>query len=198
MAQPPGAVGSAQRPWAALKTAAGRWRQAVALEGAEDAARRRLLATDPEAPIEAQLETFLERLLEMSKVDPTRAEGRLSRARAVEVFLRLESVQARLAAMSTNERRTTLARVRARFGYSPQDIARLESTDWHKDARWDNGLAYMTERAAVIAATPAGTPRDAALEALRARYFDHEAETIAREEASGFFRFRRRRVYGRN
>ena len=191
---------------AMLAQAVDRWQEAAALEGAEEDARRSLLTSGSDASIDVQLDGFLSRLIEKADADPTRPEGRLYRARALEVFLRRDAVQARLAEQSADERRSTLAHLRKRFGYSPQDITRLEARDRYKDARWDNGLAYMKARADLVDGTfGERTPRsgdararDDALAALRTRFFDHEAETIAREEAAGFFRFRRRRVYGRN
>jgi len=55
----------------------------------------------------------------------------------------------------------------------------------------------MRERSR-LEATFAGEPLDAELAHLRETTFGPEAPTIEREEADGFFRYERPRVYGRN
>jgi len=73
----------------------------------------------------------------------------------------------------------------------------MEQIDERRDARWQNGLAYMDERARV-SATFEGNALDDELHALRERYLAGEAPTIEAEERGGFFRFARPRIYGRN
>ena len=171
--------------------------QAEALEAAEERARAALLSVEHHDALGLQAGAFVARLA-AAGADPSTDEGRLRRSRATEVFLRMDTTQERLAAMTDEDRRAALADIRAQFGYGPEAIARLAATDRYKDARWTNGLAYMQERAQLERRLPEGEAFEAALIALRQRFFDHEAQTIAREEASGFFRYQRRRVFGRN
>lgn len=171
---------------------------AIAHEHEEETRRRQLLDVDPTLPLEAQQSAFLDRLSAATGVDPRKPEAHLVRSQATEVFLRLEPVQARLAAMPAEERRAALADIRRRMGYSEEEIARKAADDAHRDARWENGHAYMKARAELLSRHAQGEALEAELRALREQHFGHEAPTIAREEDAGFFRFQRRRVYGRN
>ncbi|NPC76752.1 hypothetical protein HPC49_00590 [Pyxidicoccus fallax] len=153
---------------------------------------------DPTLPLEAQQSAFLDRLSAAGGVDPRAPDAHLVRSQATELFLRLEPVQARLAAMPVDERRAALAGIRRRMGYSEEMIARKAAEDVYRDARWENGHAYMKARAELFSRLEQGEALEAELRSLRERYFGHEAPTIAREEDAGFFRFQRRRVLGRN
>jgi len=114
-----------------------------------------------------------------------------------EVFLRMESVQRELAALSPAARSRELAHIRRELGYGEEEIARMEHVDERREARWQNGLAYMQERARIEASFE-GDALQGELRALREEYFADEAPTIEAEERDGFFRFQRPRVYGRN
>lgn len=114
-----------------------------------------------------------------------------------EAFLRMEGVQRELAAQSPAARAEELARIRRALGFDEAQIARLQELDERREARWQNGLAYMEERERVTA-TFEGDALAEELAHLRARHFEEEAPTIEREEQGGFFRFERPRVYGRN
>jgi hypothetical protein len=114
-----------------------------------------------------------------------------------EAFLRMEGVQRELAAQSPAARAEELARIRRELGFDEEQIARMHQIDERREARWQNGLAYMEERARV-AATFDGDALDEELAHLRERHFEEEAPTIEREEQQGFFRFERPRVFGRN
>jgi hypothetical protein len=114
-----------------------------------------------------------------------------------EAFLRSDAVQRDLAAMSPAERARELAHVRRTLGFAEDEIARMEEIDAWRESRWRNGLAYMAERARVTS-TFEGDALVEELHALRSEYFGHEAPTIEAEERSGFYRFERPRVYGRN
>ncbi|MFP2933166.1 hypothetical protein ACLESO_50075 [Pyxidicoccus sp. 3LG] len=178
---------------------AARWMQAaLAHEHEEETRRRELLDVDPALSLEAQQGAFLDRLSAVAGVDPRAPEAHLVRSQATELFLRLEPVQARLAAMPVEERRAALAGIRRRMGFSEEMIARRAADDVYRDARWENGHAYMKARAELLLRREEGEAREAELRSLREQYFGHEAPTIAREEDAGFFRYRRRRVYGRN
>ena len=73
----------------------------------------------------------------------------------------------------------------------------MAGVDERHEARWQNGRAYMQERAR-LAATFEGDALAAELHALREEYFGAEAPTIEAEERGDFFRFERPRIYGRN
>jgi hypothetical protein len=89
------------------------------------------------------------------------------------------------------------APARRELGFGDEEIEQLAELDAVKESRWQNGLAYMEERRR-IAATFEGETLERELALLRERYFEIAAKTIEREEASGFFRFERPRIYGRN
>ena len=114
-----------------------------------------------------------------------------------EAFLRMEGVQRELAAQSPAARQEELARIRRELGFDEEQTARMQELDDWREARWQNGLLYMQERAR-IAATFEGSALEQELAHLRTRHFANEAPTIEREEQGGFFRFERPRVYGRN
>ncbi|MFP2960799.1 hypothetical protein ACLEPN_24030 [Myxococcus sp. 1LA] len=175
------------------------WMQAASAHEREEEARRRaLLDVDPTRSLEEQQREFLERLSAVAGVDPRAREAHLVRSQATEVFLRLEPVQTRLAAMPVEERRAVLADIRRRMGFSEEAIAQRAADDAHRDARWENGHSYMKARAELFSRMEQGEALEAALRSLREQHFGHEALTIAREEGAGFFRYQRRRVYGRN
>ncbi|MEM7676864.1 MAG: hypothetical protein AAF449_12745 [Myxococcota bacterium] len=168
------------------------------LEKEEEETRRWLMTVDPGMPLGTQADTFVSRLIEISDADPTQPEGRLYRARATEVFLRIPEVQAQLQALSPSARKEGLAAIRRSFGHTPQEIARLQATDAYKEARWSNGLEYMKLRQQLVDEHPEGDALESALSNLRTRFFSHEAVTIAKEEDMGFFRYNRTRILGRN
>jgi hypothetical protein len=109
----------------------------------------------------------------------------------------MQGVQRELAAQSPAARSEELARIRRELGFDEAQIARLQELDDRREARWQNGLQYMEERAR-IAATFEGDALEQELAHLRTQYFEHEAPTIEAEERDGFYRFERPRVYGRN
>jgi hypothetical protein len=112
-------------------------------------------------------------------------------------FLNLDSVQDELRQMSPEERAETLRHIRSSMGIDEAAIEALEKLDAERESRWQNGLRYMEEREDLVRDYE-GAALEEELRFLRARYFGDEAGTIEAEEASGFFRYRRPRVYGRN
>lgn len=162
-----------------------RMRDAIlALEGAGD------------ATVDQQLDLYRRAVrdaLEGTAKEPFLAD----RAMLTEAFLRREAVQEELAAMGPGARARQLEHIRREMGYDDEQIERMAELDARRDTRWDNGLAYMEERGRVVE-TFEGEAREEELHHLREEYFGHEAETIAREEEGGFFRYARPRVYGRN
>lgn len=113
-------------------------------------------------------------------------------------FFTLESVQEKLASLPPEERQDRIDDVRQQLGFSDEAVERMRERDQERERRWDRGKAYMKEREQVMAQYRDDADRTKALEELRAEYFEHEAETIRREEESGFYRYERPRVYGRN
>lgn len=113
------------------------------------------------------------------------------------VFLSLDSVQSELKQMTPEDRRLELQTIRSEMGYTQAQIEKLEEIDEYKNKRWDNGLAYMNERDSLLNDLE-GPEQDKALADLREKYFKHEAKTIEAEENDGFFRYTRRRIYGKN
>lgn len=112
-------------------------------------------------------------------------------------FFNLESVQQELEALPAPQRQERINDVRRQLGLNDEQIARLQKKDEERNQRWQNGLAYMAERETLVA-TVSEEQLPKALDALREKYFKHEAITIAKEEASDFWRYKRRRVYGIN
>lgn len=173
-------------------------REAARLEAGEEAERARRLGVDPKAPIEEQLETYRASVEDTSGVDLSDPSARLLRGPATEAFLRLEVVQERLRGLGREERAATLGKIREGLGWGEDALVRQAAVDAAKQRKWDEGLAYMTEREALLVEHDEGEALEAELSELRERYFGDAAVTLGREEAAGFFRFSRRRVIGRN
>jgi len=112
-------------------------------------------------------------------------------------FLALESVQAELDAMSAEARAESLREIRKGMGLDEAALGRWDALDHDRDARWEAGKKYMAERTALVEAY-SGKELEQKLAELRRRYFGDEAEVIAAEEESGFFRFARPRRWGQN
>lgn len=113
-------------------------------------------------------------------------------------FFTLESVQEKLASLPPEQRQERIDEMRRQLGFSEDAVERMRERDQERERRWTRGKAYMDEREQVMARYQDETERKRALEALRREYFEHEAETIGKEEAIGFYRYERPRVYGRN
>lgn len=112
-------------------------------------------------------------------------------------FLGLASVQQALSSMSPEERARSLRDIRQGMGLDEAALARWDDLDRERDARWDSGRKYMEERSA-LTKSYAGEELEQELTELRSRYFGVEADVIAQEEASGFFRFDRPRRWGQD
>ena len=148
------------------------------------------------SPLEARLDRYRE-ALEAARQTAPAAPILQNPGMLAEVFLRMDGVQRELAALGPTARSRELAHIRRELGFDEQAVARMEALDERREARWQNGLAYMQERGR-LAGSFAGDALEAELRALRDEYFDHEAPTIEAEERDGFFRFERPRIYGRN
>lgn len=112
-------------------------------------------------------------------------------------FFRLDSVQQQLAAMPEDQRQQEIDRARQQLGYSAGEVAAMAEQDRQRNQRWQTGTAYMNERE-TLASQYSGAELEQRLSEVRAEYFGRNAVTIAREEAEGFYRYSRPRVYGRN
>jgi len=172
---------------------------ARASEAQEEALRAALLgvAEDESLALEARLDRYRDALRKARDQAPGSRSAFDHPGMRVEAFLRVDAVQRELAALSPAARSHALAHIRRELGLPEQEIARMEEIDERREARWQNGLAYLQERAR-IEATFEGEALEEELRALREEYFGEEAPTIEAEERSGFHRFRRPRVYGRN
>lgn len=116
---------------------------------------------------------------------------------AMNHFFDLDSVQKQLSGMTPEERAKSLREIRKGMGLDEEALKRWDALDQARDARWDTGAKYMKDRAA-LAQQVSGAELEDKLRDLRVRYFGAEADTIAQEEQSGFFRFARPRKWGRN
>lgn len=127
------------------------------------------------------------------------AESYLERHRqeALDRFLDLDSVQRDLSTFTPEERARSLREIRQGLGLSEEALQRWDALDRERDTRWDAGARYVQEREA-LAKQYSGDALEERLREIRTRYFGAEAETIATEEQSGFFRFSRPRRWGRN
>lgn len=171
---------------------------ARAAELAEEAARADLTAAAASADesLEVRVDLYLQALQEA--LAASGLEGMLEhRSVWAEHFIRMDVVQDELAAASPAARRRALAQIRGRMGYDEAQIARMEDLDAEREARWVVGIGYVEERRR-LESTFEGAVLDDELRRLRERTFGPAAKTIEREEASGFHRFERPRVYGRN
>ena len=74
----------------------------------------------------------------------------------------------------------------------------MEAIDERREARWQNGLAYMQERARLASTFEGDALESRAARAARGATSPTRPPRSRREERDGFFRFERPRVYGRN
>lgn len=115
-----------------------------------------------------------------------------------QVIFELDVVQSELDALSPEARQLQIDEVRRLVGFDESQISWLAQRDQEREVRWQNGYAYMAERAQVVELYE-GEDLVVKLDALREKYFKHEAATIKKEEEQiAFFRYKRERVYGRN
>ncbi len=113
-------------------------------------------------------------------------------------FLNMDSVQENLTQMTSDERTATLRKIRQTMGYPEEYLEKLEKRDAYHENRWQNGLNYMQVREQILLEYENSDDLEERMDGLRESYFMDEAPTIKSEEESNFFRYERRRVYGRN
>lgn len=112
-------------------------------------------------------------------------------------FLEADAVQEDLRAMESDQRRQSIRDIRKAMGFDDEVLQRLEDLDAVRDRRWETGALYMQARQDMIAHYT-GDEQEQMIDQIREQYFGPKAATIKAEEESGFFRFARKRVYGRN
>ncbi|MFN3579973.1 MAG: hypothetical protein ACK4VV_05825 [Pseudomonas sp.] len=112
-------------------------------------------------------------------------------------FFGLGSVQQQLADLPEDARQSEINRLRQSLGFSASEVQAQAARDQLRNQRWSTGASYMAERNA-LASQYSGAQLEQQLEQSREQHFGREALTIAREEAEGFYRYERPRIYGRN
>ncbi|MBN1206528.1 MAG: hypothetical protein JXB05_16700 [Myxococcaceae bacterium] len=154
------------------------------------------LDSKQDANLQQKLSTYKQRLQE---IYGEQSEAYLARHQQemMNRFLDMSSIQEELTAMTPQERTQSLRTIRKEMGLNEEALQRWDTLDQTRDARWEAGARYTEERVA-LAKQLSGAELEAKLQELRARYFGPEADIIAQEEASGFFRFERPRQWGRN
>jgi hypothetical protein len=123
-------------------------------------------------------------------------QGGIHKNTIASVLFGLTSVQEELQQLDAEHRQVEINAVRRELGYDENSIMKMSAVDNKREQRWSNGYAYMASREQLLANNEAMSPEQ--LHELRYQFFGRSAETIAREEASGFYRFQRPRYYGRN
>ncbi|MCH2110854.1 MAG: hypothetical protein MK135_16165 [Polyangiaceae bacterium] len=122
-----------------------------------------------------------------------------SRGLIAQVFFGFDSVQEDLTSMAPEQRQDEINDIRRNIGFDEQVVEELAEQDLIREARWQNGYAYMEARGVLEARYGQNAVPESELDLLREQYFQHEAQTIKREETDiGFYRYNRPRVYGRN
>jgi len=150
---------------------------------------------ESDAPVHEKLDTYLGAIKEAyGEQAPEFLERR--QTELMTGFLTLPSVQDDLHALSAEARQRQLDDVRAAMGLDDAARGRWRDLDAERDAAWQTGERYMTERDE-ITRTTSGDEQTHRLQELRTRIFGADAETIHQEEDAGFFRFGHRRVYGK-
>ncbi len=183
---------------AALDPAALQTAMAEAADAAEEQVRTALIddVSRGDEPLEFRVDVY-RAALEAAVAGSGHPEVLEYRGVWTEHFLRMPVVQDELASLPPSARASALASIRRRMGYSDEAVERLAITDERREVAWANGLTYVDERER-LRNRLRGEALDEALSDLRVRSFGDNATTIAREEAAGFERFERPRVYGRN
>jgi hypothetical protein len=113
------------------------------------------------------------------------------------VFFSIDSVQDELKQMTPRDRQEEINRIRQKMGFTQEQVESMARRDADNELRWEAGLQYMQDREAAVQQYE-GARLEERLSELREQYFDDEADTIAREEKDGFYRFKRPHIYGRN
>lgn len=112
------------------------------------------------------------------------------------VLFGLTSVQKSLQQLDPEHRQLEIDAIRRELGYDEDSITKMSTIDGKREQRWSNGYEYMESRNNLLASNEQVSLVQ--LNDLRSQFFGNSAETIAKEEENGFYRFQRPRYYGRN
>ncbi|MCB1199852.1 MAG: hypothetical protein KDK41_04350 [Leptospiraceae bacterium] len=147
------------------------------------------ISKSSDLPLSAKLNHFTSTLRETyGKSAPTYIENH--KQELVHSFL--DVVQTDLQNMNPVDQKTALREIRSAMGMDKAAIERWDVLDTERDQRWDKGKTYMQELEKLQKESDSA---DKIVE-LRKRYFGEEAESIAIEEAEGYFRFNQTRRIG--
>ena len=124
------------------------------------------------------------------------ADSGIHKNTVASVLFGLNSVQKELQQLAPEHRQLEIEAIRRELGFDEDTIIKMSNLDIKREQRWSNGYAYMASRNQLLANNESVSSTE--LDALRTQFFGNSAETIAREEMSGFYRFQRTRYYGRN
>lgn len=111
-------------------------------------------------------------------------------------FLTLGTVQDELRAMNPEVRAQQMDSIRSAMGMDDEALGRWRELDDQRNRAWQAADGYMEERDQITNSSQ-GDEQARRLAELRSRRFGEEAEIIAEEEETGFFRFGHPRVYGK-
>ncbi|MBU6951627.1 hypothetical protein [Hahella sp. HN01] len=146
------------------------------------------------APVEEKIAQYKQQILASF---PEKAEHLINNKKQelTDRFLSLSSVQEQLRTMPPEQRYSQLRHLREELGMDEAALSRWGDLDKTRDERRANGDAYMAQRQAL---TEGDAQNAARIQALQQKYFGDEADIIAAEEASGYFRFESSQQYGIN
>jgi len=109
----------------------------------------------------------------------------------------LESVQHNLQALPQEEQQARINDLRKQMGFPDEAIEKLAKRDQKRAEDWQKGYDYMEARRE-LSRRYTDERLEQKLDALRQEHFGRTAETIEKEESSGFFRYERPRRLGLN
>ncbi len=108
----------------------------------------------------------------------------------------VDVIQDDLSGMDPASRRSVLRSIRGSLGMDGSALERWDNLDRSRDDRWQRGLDYETKRKEIVTSY-AGSEREEKLAELRREKLGDQADVVASEEAQGFFRYQRKRRFGR-
>ncbi|MFP5358568.1 MAG: hypothetical protein ACLGHI_08960 [Gammaproteobacteria bacterium] len=187
-----------QQLWDARRAVFGAQAEQIwAAELKNQAVQDTLLGLEDAAHLTVQ-EKFSQYLASVQQAHGEQAAALLQRRQTelLNRFLEVGSVQSDLQAQAPDQRQASLRALRHAMGMDQAALERWSAVDRARDTAWERGQGYERERARILAES-AEAEREKRLQALRRERFGDEAELIAAEEASGFYRYQRERRIGR-
>jgi hypothetical protein len=166
------------------------WAREIKLRAAANLMNQ--IEADKSASWSARLETLRTGLAQVLGEDYNSV---LQSQRAVFLERFLKAIQSSLAEMAPSERRTALWRIRQTMGLDENALRRWEALDADRDRRWEAGRNYLNERQTILLHY-SGQELEKRLDELRATHLGAEADTIKSEEASGYYRYQKTRIWG--